>query len=287
MDITLTPSSVNHLEKYIELYRNCFPDALHLGSDYLSWLYYKNPIGQAIGADAWHGDNIVGQVIAIPGKYSLHSENIQGLLAVNVVVHPEFQGRHLFKKLGLCMCEYGAQAGYKFVIGIANRAATPGWVRQMGFQLVAPLQARIGIGSLCLQETAEEIIGATKLCHTWNADTITWRLNSPLKKFFLKTNKDKNWATAYTSADKFGLYAVAEFPLNAEIEHLQPSIASSLMPKVFLGLIPTYKFPNSYVTIPERFKPSPLNLIYKNLTDSKDRLDPSSCFINFLDFDAF
>mgnify|MGYP005748844149 CR=1 FL=1 len=288
MDIVLKPSSSEHIEKYVDLYKVCFPHALHLRTQYLSWLYYKNPAGKAIGADAWRGSKIIGQVLALPGQYFLHGEIVQGLLAVNVAVHPSCEGGHLFKKLGLSMCEYGAAAGYRFVIGVANKAATFGWLFLMGFQLVAPLKARVGIANLCLRKTSENIINATKLRHVWNENTITWRLSNPLKQSFLKIDKDKNWAIAYTSADKFGLYAVAEFPLNgSNIYGLHSSIASSLMPKVFLGLIPAYKFPNSYVTVPERFKPSPLNLIYKNLTDSKDRLDPSSCFINFLDFDAF
>jgi len=59
------------------------------------------------------------------------------------------------------------------------------------------------------------------------------------------------------------------------------------MPKVFLGLIPKYKFTNRYLIIPKQFKPSPLNFIYKNLEDNKENIDPSSCFLNFLDFDAF
>ena len=97
----------------------------------------------------------------------------------------------------------------------------------------------------------------------------------------LKKSNNNNWATDYTSAVKFGLYVVAEFPLNnINTECLQRNRMPSLMPKVFLDFIPKYKFTNLYVTIPERFKSSLLNLIYKNLADSKDRIDPSSCFIN-------
>lgn len=286
MNIELQKSSSKYIEKYIDLYRNCFPEASHLGHQYLSWLYYDNPIGPAIGADAWYGNRIIGQVIAIPGKYFFGNENIKGLLAVNVAVHSEFQGRYLFKKLGIRMCEYGYQEGYSFVIGVANRAATPGWIRQMGFQLVSPLEARIGIGTLSLEKFSEEIISATQLRHLWTKDTIAWRLNNPLKKMFI--TKNKNWITAYSPTGKFGFNAIAEFPCNPEgIDFNNQTITNSLMPKVFLGLIPKYKFTNRYLIIPERFKPSPLNLIYKNLNDVEESIDSSTWFFNFLDFDAF
>jgi hypothetical protein len=288
VEIILKPSSPKYIEKYIQLYRSCFPRAKHLSPDYLKWLYSENPLGQAIGADAWFRDDVVGQVIAIPGKYSLYNENTYGLLAVNVAVHSDFQGRYLFKKLGLCMCEYGSQAGYKFVIGVANRAATPGWIRQMGFQLVGPLQATIGLGNLSLYNKEEEILDATSLRHMWDDDSISWRLGNPLKKYIIKKHTSKNWSSVYTLTDRYGLFAVAEIPMNEfKIDSFAYSLKVSLKPKVFLGLVPNYKFSNHYINIPERFKPSPLNLIYKNLDVNKDRIDSSTCFINFLDFDVF
>ena len=288
MEIILKPSSPKYIEKYIQLYRSCFPRSNHLKYDYLTWLYAENPLGQAIGADAWFGDDVVGQVISIPGKYSLYNENTYGLLAVNVAVHSDFQGRYLFKRLGLSMCEYGSQAGYKFVIGIANREATPGWIRQMGFQLISPLQANIGLGNLSLHSKEEEILDATLLRHIWDNDSITWRLGNPLKKYYIKKNTSKNWLSIYTSANRLSVFAVAEVPMDGFIiDSYTHSLGLLLKPKVFLGLIPNYKFSNQYLSIPEKLKPSPLNLIYKNLDDNKDHLDSSGCFINFLDFDVF
>ena len=74
-----------------------------------------NPSGIAIGVDAFHRDLIIGQVICVPGKYFLNGEYCNGLLAVNVAVHPKYQGRFLFKKLGIRVCELGLQEGYDFV----------------------------------------------------------------------------------------------------------------------------------------------------------------------------
>jgi hypothetical protein len=58
--------------------------------------------------------------------------------------------------------------------------------------------------------------------------------------------------------------------------------------KLFIGLLPegacSYKF---YIDIPEKLKPSPLNLIYKNLGSSVESLDPKSIMLGFHDFDAY
>ena len=78
---------------------------------------------------------------------------------------------------------------------------------------------------------------------------------------------------------KYSLLKISGIPSLRMIKKITGSIVIDST-KVFLDFIPKYKFTNLYVTIPERFKSSLLNLIYKNLADSKDRIDPSGFFIN-------
>lgn len=287
MEIRIQKSSISLLPKYEDLYRACFPNATHLQAGYLSWLYRDNPAGTAIGADAVCGDKVVGQVIAIPGNFELSGKAVNGLVAVNVAVHPDFQGRHLFKKLGLQMCDYGAQQGYAFVTGVANAAATPGWIRQMGFQLVRPLEARVGIGGLGIKDY-RPVVSASQLRRRWTPDALHWRANNPINEVSFNYDKTSNLIAAYTSAKKPGMSVFAEILMEGEFvpQRITSNIVP-LLPRVFLGLIPTYQFNTRYFSIPEKLKPSPLNLIYKNLVDSTDRIDPTACFMNFLDFDAF
>lgn len=288
MNITFQQSSLSHLPKYVDLYRACFPKAAHLTLKYLDWLYGNNPAGSAIGADALFGDEVIGQVIAVPGCYKFRGQSVKGLLAVNVAVHPKFQGRHLFKRLGLQMCEYGTQAGYSFVIGIANAAATPGWVRHMDFQLVSPLEARIGIGDINLRRKSFEILSNSELYHLWGTDTLDWRLSNPLKNATLKLHKEEGWGTIYTASGTAGLSAIAETPLEIDNTYIpKEGKFQQLLPHVFLGLIPKYRWNFRYSKIPDKIKPSPLNLIFKSLKNSSDRVDPESILINYLDFDAF
>ncbi|HLX52987.1 MAG TPA: hypothetical protein VKR58_03550, partial [Aquella sp.] len=218
-------------------------------------------------------------------KFILNGQVVKGLVSMNTVVHPEFQGRQLFKKLGLQMCDYAASLGYHFIIGVANAASTHGFVKHMGFQLVSPLETKIGIGNLGIKnyDTVQQM---SKFKHLWNTDTLLWRAKNPANPIYFDTNPDR--LTGYASAGKFGFFAVAELPL---INGFTPEVAISrfkvLMPRVFIGLIPSHKFGFNYINIPEKLKPSPLNFIFKSLTDESLKLDKESCFINFLDFDAF
>lgn len=285
MEIIFKESSVSLLNEYVLLYEKCFPNAHHFSFSYLEWLYVKNPVGCAVGADAFWNGVLIGQVIAIPNEYYFNQQYLKGLLAVNVVVHPDFQGRQLFKKLGLKMCEYGKLQGYEFVIGVANAAATPGWIRHMGFQLVTPLTAKIGVGQLNINDVN---YSSAAFYHNWSAKALSWRLQNPVNVVSLKTNQRGHLCVS-ASAGKLNISAYCEIVNDKiKLENLQTStILESFTPKIFLGLVPNYRFPVSYVNIPEKLKPSPLNFIFKSLVDDSIKLDKNKCFINFLDFDAF
>lgn len=287
MNIVIRRSSLEAIPEYINLHRTCFPNSPTPSLDYFKWLYSENPAGNAVGADAWCEDVLVGQVIAVPASYVLKDVPVNGVLAVNVAVHPKFQGRLLFKKLGLEMCEYAREDGFGFVIGVANRQATPGWIRHMGFQLVQPLDAVVGFGDLGINH-ANSMPFPIELRHAWSPDALKWRLKNPKNKVHLVLDCSSKLIKTFASSGTIGLSAYAELPYcDQEYPFVPKKKDFKLLPRVFLGLIPNHEFKSNYLKIPDRYKPSPLNLIYKNLIDTEDKITPGSCFINFLDFDAF
>ncbi|MYM99088.1 GNAT family N-acetyltransferase, partial [Rugamonas sp. FT81W] len=58
--------------------------------------------------------------------------------------------------------------------------------------------------------------------------------------------------------------------------------------RLFLGLVPDNerRF-TGYPSIPQRLRPSPLNLIYRSLSGRVAQLDPAAIRFSFLDFDAY
>lgn len=281
--ITFRKSSLELLQDYADFYRLCFPAATHLGGAYLQWLYQTNPAGSFVGADAIADGQVVGQVVAVPCEYQLQGRPVTGLLAVNVAVHPKFQGRYLFKKLGLKMCEYGAEAGHEFVIGVANAAATPGWTRQMGFQLVRPLEARLGLGNPGID--FERVRDREQFGRRWTDACLAWRLANPNNAVFVR----RTGATLQCFAAAKGMLLPAYAELPASHPALQAGQSALLSPfRLFLGLVPAgaCRFA-TYVDIPLRHRPSPLNFIYRSLTDREPKLDKDSISFSFLDFDAY
>lgn len=282
-DIFFKKSRVHGLQEYVALYQKCFPRAVHLNVDYLKWLYQDNPSGHILGADAYYKDEIVGQVAAIPSEYFLNGRKSRGLLAVNVAVHPKFQGRYLFKKLGLKMCEYAAEADYEFVIGVANKAATPGWVRQMGFQLVQPLEARIGLGSLYINW--QNVSLQEHFSHVWSDKKLAWRIINPNNSVLLQRRDNKIQCYAHAIGS---ISAYAELPGSTMLPRCMSKKKFLFTPRLFLGLVPQggCQFYN-YKNIPQQFRPSPLNLIYRSLNQKVERLEKDHISFSFLDFDAY
>ncbi|HYW76097.1 MAG TPA: GNAT family N-acetyltransferase, partial [Gammaproteobacteria bacterium] len=198
--------------------------------------------------------------------------------------HPDYRGKGLFTRLAERTYEAAAERGFHSVYGVANANSTPGFVRKLGFQLVEPLQARIGIGSLGihLASAARD----AQFQRVWTQDSLGWRCANPAN------------AVRYTQmSDGLGLFAAAygrilsayaELPLNAPVPtHAVANRAPSQF-RLYLGLAPSSACrPSAYVPIPDRLRPSPLNLIFRPLTQRGSRLEAGHVNFSFLDFDAY
>lgn len=287
MEISLVPSNMGRINEYIELYKVCFSDAKHFDIEYFNWLYLENPCGKAIGIDAISNGRIVGHNILIPVEFLVEKKIMQGLVSMNTVVHPEFQGKGLFVKIGKEMIQYAKSLKYSFIIGVANANSTHGFIKHLGFQLVSPLAAKLGLGSIIPDCNSE-----LSFIRNWSNLTLAWRLKNPKNPATI-LNKEVSGkaASILAKSNKLGINATATIFCDLDLKLIN-DVASihynKWLPRVFIGLMPTKKLiiPR-YFDIPDFMKPSPLNFIYKNLIDESHQLNHESCFINFLDFDAF
>ena len=59
-----------------------------------------------------------------------------------------------------------------------------------------------------------------------------------------------------------------------------------ILPNLFLGLLPQ-KIKSLHFKIPEIIKPSPLNFLYKDISQKNINLTKENCYFTYLDFDAY
>jgi len=278
------------LERYGALFAACFPGVGKFTPAYLGWLYAANPDGLALGFDAWDGERLAAHYVCIPARAWVEGQEVMVLLSLNTATHPDYQGRGLFTKLAAMTFEAGAAAGFDGVYGVANANSTPGFVRKLGFQLVRPLEARIGVGRL--RHGAAPAAAALSFERSWSEAALAWRCANPHNPVARRAGAGRsrfyaaafgNWLPAYTEleADLRGASAPGAAPAGTAPAPLSPL-------RLFIGLAPDagadYR---NYASIPARLRPSPLNLIYRSFTTRVQALDPARIRFSFLDFDAY
>ncbi len=272
------------LSTYAELFSRCFPKSAGFTVEYLDWLYCKNPDGLAIGFDAWDGERLAAHYVCVPAKVSLSGCDVNAMLSLNTATHPEYQGRGLFTKLAQLTYADAASAGLDCVFGVANANSTGGFVRKLGFQLVEPLEARIGVGSLGIDwGTVGRNVQFTR---RWTPESLVWRCSNP--KHLVSCKERGGQIQFHTAAKGIFLSAIAEFPSNFST-NITLHTDHFLSPfRLFIGLVPTgachFK---GYASIPKTLRPSPLNFIYRSLNSSTEAIEQGLINFTFLDFDAY
>jgi GNAT superfamily N-acetyltransferase len=277
------------LARYGELFKACFPATSKFTPAYLEWLYVANPDGRALGFDAWDGERLAAHYVCVPARAQVEGREVSVLLSLNTATHPDYQGKGLFTLLAAMTYEAGAQAGFDGVYGVANANSTPGFIRKLGFQLVRPLEARIGLGGL--RHAGRPDAAALSFERVWHDDALRWRCANPHNPVFVRGAGNGNGKLQfYAAASGHKLPAYAEL-IDAQLTGAVPARADAppLSPvRLFIGLAPddSARYWN-YVSIPMRLRPSPLNLIYRSFSPDVAALDARRIAFSFLDFDAY
>ena len=275
------------IKKYVQLFAQCFPAGSKFNINYLEWLYCKNPLGSAIGFDAWDGNELAAHYVLIPLNAYIDGLKVRALLSINTATHPSYQGRGLFVKLAEYTYAAASELGFSAVYGVANANSTPGFTRKLGFQLVEPLNAKVGFGSLGidLDRVKKEAQFRVDLSKAF----LEWRCSNPNNMIVMDANE--KCLKLYASTMGQALLAYAELampdetPLCDGIDKYS-KLRSPL--RLYLGLSPTGTIKsNTYLNIPSRLRPSPLNFIYRSLSKSAQRLEPGTISMSFVDFDAY
>jgi GNAT superfamily N-acetyltransferase len=243
----------------------------------LAWRYRDNPAGTVVGADAWDGETLAAHYITCPLQARIDGAVVKGLLSLNTATHPDYQGKGLFTTLAERAYELGAAAGYGFVIGIANANSTPGFLRKLAFQDVGRLHAGV------LASLPRRFSGApVQYQGAWREDLLAWRLANP----------DGRYRTA-KRGDLLGVWARTHLPFVqcgaflADAGAVEPTGGAPLAATLFLGLEPRMNL-SAFLPIPERLRPSPLNLIWRALgSGAPAALRREAVALNFLDFDPY
>lgn len=285
MELRPTETSPTMLAQYETLFAECFPGASHLNTAYLTWLYRDNPAGTVVGFDAWEGDALAAHYVCIPCDAVLNGNPARLLLSLNTATAPAFQGKGLFTRLADATYQHAASHGFDAVYGVANANSTPGFIRKLGFDLLTPLDAKVGVGHLPTIEHAGDIRPQALFHRLWSRNALSWRLGSPVRPYQLVRSGHR--IAAWTPTGRAGIAAWAEPMLSESLSESLPSPPPRI--HLQLGLIPESMKVKSlrWFDIPRRARASPLNLIFRPLQSGVSAPPRDAILFGQLDFDAF
>lgn len=268
--------SEEKIKQYALLLSSVFTDTKKFTVDFLNWQYAKNPMGKVVGYDAYYENELAAHYVTIPVVYNLNGSQKKGLLSLNTATHPKHQGKGLFTQLATKTYELAASLGYEFVIGVANQNSTHGFLKKLGFYLISPLDVKIGMGKINLQNDIDRYNWKA----SWNSESIDWRLANPSINYY----KQKDLLLADTG--KMSIHAVMS--QSSLITENNKPIKKSFVPfKTWIGIADQKKLGLLLFTLPDKLKPSPLNLIFKDLTGKLPIFKKGDVFFELVDFDAY
>lgn len=120
---------VAQIEKITDLFATAFPRSHHSRNPkYLRWLLADNPAGHAKVIFIEKHESWVAFMAMIPVRLRVGARKALGYYVVDVLVHPEYQGNHLFSRMITTAKEYCASTAAD-LIGHPNSLAKPFWRR--------------------------------------------------------------------------------------------------------------------------------------------------------------
>jgi GNAT superfamily N-acetyltransferase len=269
--------SGDEFEALSALLLRVFPRARHLTPRYLAWLYAQNPDGEAVAFSAFAGDILVGHLGGMALTARIEGEARRGLLLLNSAVHSDHRRRSLMSRLSEAIFAEGARRGFSFSISTGNRYSSRPLLTR--YQPVGLLEARIGIGWPRRGESA----ASPSFERLWSEEALSWRLANPERLYSVRRLGEGISVSAQT-----GLPGVAA--LLYQGPGRMPA-AESPGPRplgVWLGRDPGIAWGRSaFLPIPERLRPSPLNLFFRDLTGGGFVPEPGRLIFQALDFDAY
>jgi len=252
--------------------------------DYIKWQYVDNPVGRAVGFDAFYRGELIAHVTTIPLRAVIFGKEEKWLLLVNAMTLPEHRRQGVSVGLADNIERSGRERGCTFIIGIANLNSTPAYVKGRQMELSTTLDARLGPGMPDRENVSEERYDLKVL---WNEKSLRWRLKRPGGRYWQRVKKGQS--TLFAPSGKPGIKVVMGNFSNSDVGEalpLRPYIGMPL--NLWIGKDPAIRWGRSpFIPIPDWLKPSPLNFLFKDLSGQNRSLRGKRIFFQCIDFDAF
>jgi predicted N-acetyltransferase YhbS len=278
--IDLSPAGI---EKTCGLLSIVYPEAHHLTPAYLDRMYNGNPEGPTLGFGGYdEGGELIAHYLMIPIRARVYGVEERGIWPFQLATHPGYRGKGLFTSMTEQSFDVSREAGFGFFSGVGNAMSTPLFVGKWGYQSICQLDVKVGIGPVPPSGGTDDI----DFVRIWNKESIAWRLALPGEPY--RVAYRGGCGHIYAPTGKLGISVeVGAFDRSLLPEGLR-KFGSANPLRLWIGVDNSRDWSRSlYFDVPERLRPSPLNLLWYDLTGQNRTFDPSRVRFDAFDFDAY
>jgi hypothetical protein len=273
---------------------------------YLDWLYRQNPAGPPVESNLDDAEGRTGHYAVVPKLLAAHEETWRLGLSLNTAVAKRVQGQGIFTKLANDVLAKSEGAGLAGIVGVANANSTPGFTRRLGFTVQASLPVKVGAAAP--RKLRSAVAGADAIARIvsheakrrkaepglasplYTDDILHWRLSRPGSNYLALANDDGG--VVATRTKQAGLpftVLIGLFPAKQQAP-MGPLIAAAC---AHLGS-PLYVYAGwnrdvavTGLPLPMKLRPSPLNLIWREIGATGRPTPKDLRRFEFIDFDAY
>jgi hypothetical protein len=239
-----------------------------------------------IGVNAWDGESLAAHYVVTPIRAALAGRELPAALSLNTATHPNYQRRGLFVRLAEATYAAAREQGIDHVIGVANANSTPGFLNKLAFRDLGRLDAVIGLGLPALGDGPPVTEASWR--RVWSADELEWRLRNPAGDY--RRQRAPHGAAVLSATVAIGVQAVLcmeEDPERCAAIERTVRAGAALGARLWIGRSRRIRPAAASMELPERFRRSPLNLIYRSLNNPAATPDAATVEFQAIDFDAF
>jgi hypothetical protein len=284
---------------------------------YLRWFYRDNPRGEVIAEneDDEHGARVAHYAV-VPTRYRSAAGPTPFIFSTNVATSPTVRRGGLFREMAERVYKRAGATGAPGMVGVGNDNSTVIVVDRFGWRALGPLPVKVSV-PLSRRTAAVETrtVDAALLAspwfaaaaadldwlpvrdwaQSWTPDYLRWRLSRPDGGYVLHLTRDA-LAVSVLAHARLRVRAAVLLKVFPRPGAALPLTSGDLVTeacRVHRAPMCVYAGFNAHVGVrgvrpPRRLQPSPLNLVFKSLDETRA---PTATFrldtFEFLDMDAY
>ena len=275
----LKKSNLKNLNSYLNLYKRNFENH-YFSSQYLNWLYNKNPKRKFYGIDIILKNKIVGQCGGIPVDFIYKNKIIKSIICINVCLDEKYRNQGLIENAQKKLILMLKKKKFDFVFTIANFNARNSWLKSVKAKILNPLEVKLFFLSKNAIRDSKKFKNSM---HTvWPLTKLNWRIQSSRSNFKIRVLSN------FICLENKIKFLSAISPIKYNDSKIKKNNYFNLMPKLFIGFGFKRIFNSMSLELPLFLRPSPLFFIYKilNIAKLKDK-NFKDIHFSLADFDVY